>query len=45
MLKIGVRIINGNVKILSDLNKKSGCIIFFGVYYTWKITVIYKYAY
>ena len=38
---VGVRIIYGKIEIVSDLNKKSGCILFLGAYYTRKITVIH----
>ena len=28
-------IIHGNIDILSDLNKKSVCVLYLGAYYTW----------
>ena len=31
---------HSNIEFLPYLNKKSGCVLYLGVYYTWKITVI-----
>ena len=33
--QVGVHTILGNIEILSDFSKKSGCVLYLGVYYTW----------
>ena len=40
--KLGVRIIRGNMAILTFWGQKSGCVLYAGAYYTRKITVLMK---
>ena len=35
-----MRIIHGNIKMFSDLSKKSGCVLYLKAYYTRRITVL-----
>ena len=36
----GMRIIHGNIDILSDLKKKSVCVLYLGAYYTWECNIL-----